>query len=121
MIQPLVPNLNQTQAAKPSHSAWVTASAGTGKTKLLTDRVLNLLLSGVSPQRILCLTFTKHAASEMRTRIEGKLEHWSHCNTTELTTDLYSLLGRSALSHEIELAKTLFSKPCVLDNKWIAY
>ena len=50
-------------------SVWVAASAGTGKTKVLTDRVLALLLGGSDPARILCLTFTKAAAAEMANRL----------------------------------------------------
>ena len=48
----------QRRATTPGHSAWVEANAGTGKTKVLTDRVTRLLLDNVPPQRILCLTFT---------------------------------------------------------------
>lgn len=55
----------QRQASDPKVSVWVEASAGTGKTKVLSDRVLRLLLSGINPARILCLTYTKAAA--MRT------------------------------------------------------
>ena len=58
----------QRRATTPGHSAWVEANAGTGKTKVLTDRVTRLLLDGVKPERILCLTFTKAAAAEMRNR-----------------------------------------------------
>ena len=52
----------QRKATTPGHSAWVEANAGTGKTKVLTDRVTRLQLAGVRPERILCLTFTKAAA-----------------------------------------------------------
>lgn len=58
-------NTAQFLAADPKVSAWVAASAGTGKTKVLTDRILNLMLHGFAPERILCLTFTKAAAAEM--------------------------------------------------------
>ena len=54
----------QHEASDPRFPAWVEASAGAGKTKILTDRVLRLLLAGVPPERILCLTFTKAAAAE---------------------------------------------------------
>jgi superfamily I DNA/RNA helicase len=59
----------QRHATTPGSSAWVEANAGTGKTKVLTDRVTRLLLAGVRPERILCLTFTKAAAAEMRNRL----------------------------------------------------
>ena len=58
-------NAEQLQASDPSVSAFVGASAGSGKTKLLTDRLLRLMLTGAAPERIQCLTFTKAAAAEM--------------------------------------------------------
>lgn len=64
-------------AIHPQRSVWVNASAGSGKTKTLTDRVLALLLSGAKPSSILCLTFTKAAASEMLDRVMAKLKEWS--------------------------------------------
>ena len=68
---------SQRRATTPGHSAWVEANAGTGKTKVLTDRVTRLLLDGVKPERILCLTFTKAAAAEMRNRLAGQLGRWA--------------------------------------------
>jgi ATP-dependent helicase/nuclease subunit A len=59
----------QKSASDPMYSVWVEASAGTGKTKVLTDRVLRLLLDGVIPSKILCLTYTKAAAANMQERI----------------------------------------------------
>jgi ATP-dependent helicase/nuclease subunit A len=67
------PSYPQKLAASPTVSAWVSASAGTGKTKVLTDRLLNLMLSGYDPGKILCLTFTKAAAAEMQTRLFQRL------------------------------------------------
>ena len=56
---------NQVSAADPTLSTWLSANAGSGKTRVLTDRVARLLLEDVSPQNILCLTYTKAAAAEM--------------------------------------------------------
>ncbi|MGC8476989.1 MAG: double-strand break repair helicase AddA [Acetobacteraceae bacterium] len=67
---------HQREAADPAVSAFVAASAGSGKTKLLTDRLLRLMLNGADPARILCLTFTKAAAAEMALRLQDRLGRW---------------------------------------------
>lgn len=85
----------QRQASDPDASVWVEASAGTGKTKVLSDRVLRLLLKGVAPGRILCLTYTKAAAVEMSSRIAGRLSRWAVSGQQELEKELSSLLGFS--------------------------
>lgn len=69
-------NREQRLASDPAVSAFVAASAGSGKTKLLTDRLLRLMLSGVAPERIQCLTFTKAAAAEMAVRLQRRLGQW---------------------------------------------
>ena len=56
----------QARAADPSASAWVSAHAGSGKTHVLANRVIRLLLDGTDPSRILCLTYTRAAAGEMK-------------------------------------------------------
>jgi ATP-dependent helicase/nuclease subunit A len=66
----------QRRASDPAVSAFVAASAGSGKTKLLTDRLLRLMLGGADPARILCLTFTKAAAAEMALRLQATLGRW---------------------------------------------
>ena len=66
----------QRRAADPQVTAWVAASAGTGKTLVLTNRLLALLLEGVQPSQILALTFTKAAAAEMADRVSKALEKW---------------------------------------------
>ncbi len=83
----------QRRAADPRKSVWVEASAGTGKTKVLSDRVLRLLLSGVSPSKILCLTYTKAAAVEMNSRIAGRLSRWAVADAQTLDKELAALLG----------------------------
>ncbi|MEO0392270.1 MAG: double-strand break repair helicase AddA [Pseudomonadota bacterium] len=83
----------QRQASEPTASVWVNASAGTGKTKVLTDRVLRLLLSGVIPSRILCLTFTKAGAAEMAIRLQRRLGQWMVMDDPELDAELVDLIG----------------------------
>ncbi len=88
-LDPLKPE--QASAAEPQAHAWVAASAGTGKTQVLSARVLRLLLQGTPPHAILCLTFTKLAAAEMQTRVFGRLAHWARCSDAELASDLQAL------------------------------
>ncbi|HVY13809.1 MAG TPA: double-strand break repair helicase AddA [Rhodopila sp.] len=69
-------NARQAEASDPAVSSFVEASAGSGKTKLLTDRLLRLMLAGTRPDRIQCLTFTKAAAAEMAVRLQKTLGRW---------------------------------------------
>ncbi len=85
-------NLAQGRAIRPGISVWVTASAGSGKTKVLTERVLALLLSETLPQRILCLTFTKAAAAEMSNRINNTLAGWVTADDEPLLRHLIALV-----------------------------
>ena len=108
------PNYRQRLAADPTASVWVSASAGTGKTKVLTDRVLSLLLTGTQPQRILCLTFTRAAAAEMSFRISDKLGQWTISEDTALREELNNLLGYPIGNKLINRARQLFAQ--VLDT-----
>src|ERR1700751_5992859 len=89
----------QSRASDPSRSVWVGASAGTGKTKVLIDRVLRLMLPRISgepatqPGKVLCLTFTKTAAAEMSNRIYERLSSWSVKNEADLRNELQELIG----------------------------
>ena len=74
------PNVVQRQASDPTASVWVSASAGTGKTKVLTDRTLRLMLNGAKPDQILAITFTRAAASVMTNRIRDELSNWATCD-----------------------------------------
>src|SRR5689334_23030340 len=67
----------QIAASDPDRSAWVAANAGSGKTHVLAQRVIRLLLSGVDPARILCITFTKAAAANMANRVFDTLRAWT--------------------------------------------
>src|SRR5277367_3679540 len=66
----------QASASNPAASAFVSANAGSGKTHVLVQRVIRLLLTGVAPEKILCITFTKAAAANMAERVFSKLGHW---------------------------------------------
>lgn len=100
----------QQTAAYPLNSVWVSASAGSGKTKVLTDRVLNLLLQGSEPERLLCLTFTKAAAAEMANRITATLKKWAIADDEELEKLLFNLKGVMPTKEMLKLARALFVK-----------
>ncbi len=102
---------DQLRAASPEASVWVGASAGSGKTSVLSDRVLRLmLLDGAKPERLLCLTFTKAAAAEMKTRVMVELAGWARADDAALADSLHKLLGRNATDDEEECARRLFAR-----------
>src|SRR5438477_1636320 len=102
-------DLLQRQAADAASSVWVAASAGTGKTKVLTDRVLSLMLDGSPPTRILCLTFTRAAAAEMANRLHERLSRWAVLPEPELRDELMALLGRMPDQGLLDHARRLFA------------
>jgi len=114
--QNLDPNTRQKHAANPTSNVWVGASAGTGKTKVLTDRVLRLLLprneqeNGTAPHKILCLTFTKAGANEMALRINTTLSEWAILPENTLQDRLHTLLGKPITAHDIQAARKLFAQ-----------
>ncbi|MCE2509372.1 MAG: double-strand break repair helicase AddA [Alphaproteobacteria bacterium] len=101
---------DQQIAANPDMSVWVHANAGTGKTRVLTDRVLRLLLDGTAPSRILCITFTKAAAAEMATRLYGELGDWARMDEADLAEALLRLRARVADEADMETARQLFAR-----------
>lgn len=104
------PNIAQRQASDPKASVWVTASAGTGKTKVLTDRVLRLMLSGAKPEEILCITFTKAAASVMTNRIREELKEWATCDDKDLRGRLTRLTGTRPDEAAVKRARRMFAE-----------
>lgn len=100
----------QADAADPAASVWVSANAGTGKTHVLTTRVLRLLLANTPPERILCLTYTKAAAAEMAKRVFDSLAKWVMLPEAELRSVLAKFLGREPSEEEAALARTLFTR-----------
>ncbi|MBV9248576.1 MAG: UvrD-helicase domain-containing protein, partial [Acetobacteraceae bacterium] len=105
-------NRAQRSASDPAVSAFVGASAGSGKTKLLTDRLLRLMLAGARPERIQCLTFTKAAAAEMAVRLQRTLGRWVTMPNDELEAAL-SRLDMAPSAETRRKARELFAK--VLD------
>jgi ATP-dependent helicase/nuclease subunit A len=101
----------QVQAADPAASTWLSANAGSGKTRVLTDRVARLLLNGVEPQRVLCLTYTKAAASEMQNRLFRRLGQWSMLPDDRLSAELAALGVEGALRADtLAKARRLFAR-----------
>jgi ATP-dependent helicase/nuclease subunit A len=104
---------NQALAVNPADTVWLSASAGTGKTQVLSARVLRLLLEpGVSPEQILCLTFTKAGATEMAARINETLARWVRAEPVRLGMELQAI-GADIGEDTRARARTLFA--AVLD------
>ena len=103
----------QREASDPARHVWLEASAGTGKTQVLSARVFRLLLRGVEPSAILCLTFTKAGAAEMADRVHGRLARWVRLPELELRQDLMALGEDWREPGLIERARTRFA--AVLD------
>ena len=90
----------QAAVSDPAVSAWVAANAGSGKTHVLAQRVINLLLAGVEPEKILCITFTKAAAANMAKRVFDTLAHWTTLDDAALDA---AVLDRSGLTRGTSL------------------
>ena len=115
---------NQARASDPRRSAWVSANAGSGKTHVLKQRVIRLLLMDVDPSRILCLTYTKLAAAEMANRVFGELAEWATLPDDALVARIWELEGvhlasqpadvveqaRLRVEPRLPLARTLFAR-----------
>jgi ATP-dependent helicase/nuclease subunit A len=99
----------QERASRPGGHAALSASAGTGKTHVLTARVLRLLLSGADPASILCLTFTKAGAAEMAGRIHSRLARWVRLKDSDLAAELLAL-GEDHGPEARDRARTLFAR-----------
>src|ERR1700722_1627382 len=97
------------EAFDPAASLFVSANAGAGKTSLLTNRVLRLLLSGAPPSAILCLTFTNAAAAEMKSRVLEKLGAWVMADDRHLCDALEELLGHAPDKKMQARARGLFA------------
>lgn len=101
----------QVRAAQPDLSTWLAANAGSGKTRVLTDRVARLLLEKVEPQHILCLTYTKAAASEMQNRLFRRLGEWAMLDDVNLLKSLNELGVEGKIDRDrLRQARTLFAR-----------
>src|SRR6201981_2377224 len=110
-VRAIPEDLRRTQvgAADPAVSAWVTANAGSGKTHVLAQRLIRLLLEGVDPSKILCITFTKAAAANMANRVFDELRRWTTLNDRELDNAIDDLSGLPSDRQRRGRARRLFA------------
>jgi ATP-dependent helicase/nuclease subunit A len=100
----------QTRASNPKASAWVSANAGSGKTHVLTQRVLRLLLDGTPPAQILCLAYTKAAAANMADRVFTKLAEWTSLDDAALAKAIVDCGADKPDSAKLVFARQLFAR-----------
>ncbi len=100
----------QHEASDPATSAWVVANAGSGKTHVLTQRLIRLLLAGADPATVLSLTFTKVAAAEMARRVFDTLGRWALAPDEALREEIEHLQGRPPSDDEMRRARQLFAR-----------
>ncbi|CDX21158.1 Double-strand break repair helicase AddA [Mesorhizobium sp. ORS 3324] len=101
---------SQARASDPQNSAWVSANAGSGKTHVLAQRVIRLLLNGTDPSKILCLTYTRAAAANMSNRVFSTLSEWTSLPDAELASRIAALDGRDADRDTMRRARRLFAE-----------
>src|SRR5262249_36843045 len=99
----------QVEASDPAVSAWVTANAGSGKTHVLAQRVIRLLLDGVDPAKILCITFTKAAPANMANRVFDELRRWTALDDGELDAAIKRISNLQPDAARRTLARRLFA------------
>jgi len=99
----------QNAAADPERSVFVSANAGSGKTHVLVQRVVNLLLRGEDPARILCITFTKAAAANMATRVFDTLAEWTTLDDAALDERIRLATGATPDATQRAIARRLFA------------
>src|SRR5213083_2034997 len=100
----------QRTASDPSVSAWVAANAGSGKTHVLAQRVIRLLLRGTPPGKILCLTYTKAAAANMATRVFETLARWTPLSDEALDAEIATIEGHRSDAARRTRARRLFAQ-----------
>ncbi|MGC2051678.1 MAG: double-strand break repair helicase AddA [Methylovirgula sp.] len=100
----------QAKASNPEVSVWVSANAGSGKTHVLAQRVLRLLLAGVAPAKILCLTFTKAAAANMAAKIFAALSQWTELDDEALRRAILAIGAPQPSAEMLTFARRLFAR-----------
>ena len=100
----------QARASDPENSVWVSANAGSGKTHVLSQRVIRLLLQGTDPSKILCLTYTRAAAANMSNRVFSSLSEWTMLGDEELARKVEQLEGRRPGADKLRRARKLFAE-----------
>ena len=100
----------QSEVSDPACSAWVAANAGSGKTHVLAQRVINLLLAGVEPEKILGITFTKAAAANMAKRVFDTLSRWTTLDDAALDAAIVERSGKAPDARRRALARRLFAR-----------
>ncbi len=101
---------SQASASDPLNSAWVSANAGSGKTHVLANRVIRLLLRGTDPSKILCLTYTRAAAANMSNRVFATLSEWTALADEELAGRIMALDGQRPDREAMRRARRLFAE-----------
>lgn len=109
-VVPEKTRLDQRRASDPRASAWVSANAGSGKTTVLANRVIRLLLAGTPPGRVLAITFTKAAAANMAGRVFTTLSAWVSLDDRALAARLEELEGEPSSPETIAIARRLFAR-----------
>ncbi|OQM73970.1 double-strand break repair helicase AddA [Manganibacter manganicus] len=101
---------SQAAASDPANSAWVSANAGSGKTHVLAQRVIRLLLKGTDPSKILCLTYTRAAAANMSNRVFSTLSEWTALADAGLAATIETVEGRKPDDAALRRARRLFAE-----------
>jgi ATP-dependent helicase/nuclease subunit A len=112
MNVPIIPEevlQRQREASDPATSAWVSANAGSGKTYVLAQRVIRLLLAGTDPSKILCLTFTKAAAANMATSVFDTLAKWTTLDDNDLDEAIRTMSNERPTARLRQRARQLFA------------
>jgi ATP-dependent helicase/nuclease subunit A len=110
IIVPEGTRLDQMRASNPASSAWVSANAGSGKTHVLAQRVIRLLLDGTEPSKILCLTYTKAAAANMSNRVFRDLGKWTALDDAALIEEIAKVDGVAPDRKRLRRARQLFAR-----------